>query len=512
MFRLELFKIRMFSAGNLSSFLSSVARGGLQFMLVIWLQGIWLPLHGYSFEQTPLWSGIYMSPLLIGFIAMGLLSGWLSQRFGARLFSTGGMIIQAVGFIGLSLLPANFSYAPFALVLLVLGIGSGLFVAPNTTQIMNSVPPEARGAASGMRATFQNAAQMVSIGVFFTIVVSGLAGSLPQALYLGLTQNGVAPDSANAIAQLPPTSALFGAFLGYNPIGVLLPSAVQQQLSPADLSTLLSTSFFPNLISGPFLDGLRVVFYVATAMCAAGAAALVLAARKPVAVPAPTIEPRPAAPVGEMSVVTISRQYGSGGGEVGARLARRLGWELLDRGVVQRVAEELHLTEPQAEERDERAEPFIARLLANTHSLDPLLLNDCPAGLGDVHVYRETVHRVLESAANIGHVVIIGRGGMVPLAGRPDVLDVRVVAPLQPRIAYVAYREGLDPAAARQRLLSKDRDREHYLWATYGRRADDENLYDLVLNTGVLDLDTVVDEICLALHRAVRSVQTPLRS
>jgi MFS family permease len=502
MFRLDLFKIRMFSAGNLSSFLSSVARGGLQFMLVIWLQGIWLPLHGYSFQQTPLWSGIYMSPLLIGFIAMGLLSGWLSQRFGAHLFSTVGMIIQVVGFIGLSLLPANFSYAPFAVVLLVLGIGSGLFVAPNTTQIMNSVPEDARGAASGMRATFQNAATLVSIGVFFTIVVGGLAASLPQALYLGLTRNGVPADSANAIADLPPTSALFGAFLGYNPIGVLLPSAVQQQLSPADLGTLLSTSFFPNLIAGPFLDGLRAVFYVAAAMCAIGAAAMALrGARKPAAVPAPAVEPRPAARASEVRVVTISRQYGGGGGEIGARLARRLGWELLDRAVVQRVAEGLHLTEPEAEERDERTQPFIARLLASTRSLEPFILNDCPAGLMDVDVYRETVRGVIESAAKIGHVVIIGRGAMVVLAGRPDVLHVRVVAPLEERIAYVAYREGLAPAAAQQRLVTKDHDREGNLWATYGRRLDDEDLYDLTFNTGLLDLDTVVAEICLALRR-----------
>jgi cytidylate kinase len=499
----------MFSAGNLSSFLSSVARGGLQFMLVIWLQGIWLPLHGYSFQQTPLWSGIYMSPLLVGFILMGLLSGWLSDRFGARFFATLGIIIQAVGFIGLTLLPANFNYVAFAVLLLVLGIGSGLFAAPNTTQIMNSVPPEARGAASGMRGTFQNAAMLVSIGVFFTIVVSGLAANLPQALYLGLTQNGVPPDSANAIAHLPPTSALFGAFLGINPIGVLLPTAVQQQLSQADLGTLLSTSFFPNLIAGPFLDGLRVVFYVAAAMCAVGAAALALAgARKPVAVLAPAVEPLPAAQVSVMRVVTISRQYGSGGGEIGARLARRLGWELLDHAVVQRVAEELNLTEPEAEARDERAEPFIARLLARMRSLDPLLLNDRPAGLVDVDVYAETVRDVIESAAKMGRVVIIGRGGMVLLAGRPNVLHVRVEAPLQRRIAYVAYRERLDPAAAHQRLLAKDRDRKHYLWATHGRRPDDESLYDLIFNTGALDLDTVVDEICLALRRTVPSRRT----
>jgi MFS family permease len=515
MFRLDLFQIRMFSAGNLSSFLSSVARGGLQFMLVIWLQGIWLPLHGYSFEQTPLWSGIYMSPLLVGFIVMGLLSGWLSERFGARICSTAGILIQAVGFIGLTLLPVNFSYVPFAVVLLVLGIGSGLFVAPNTTQIMNSVPPDARGAASGMRATFQNAATLVSIGVFFSIVVGRLADSLPQALYFGLSTNGVPPESANAIARLPPTSALFGAFLGINPISVLLPIAVQQQLPPANLGTLLSTSFFPNLVAGPFLDGLRVVFYLTSAMCAVGAAASALGGARAPAEAAglvAAIEPRPAAQVGEVRVVTISRQYGSGGGEIGARLARRLGWELLDHAVVRRVAEALNLTEPEAVERDERVQPFITRLLARTRSLDPSLLNDHPAALVDVDVYHQAVHDVIESAANIGHVIVVGRGGVALLGGRSDVLDIRVVSPLAQRIANVACRERLAPAVARQRVLSKDRDRDRHLVVMHGLRPDDQDLYGLIFNTGALDLDTVVDEICLALQRSGERLSAPPRA
>jgi CMP/dCMP kinase len=254
---------------------------------------------------------------------------------------------------------------------------------------------------------------------------------------------------------------------------------------------------------------LRLVFYLAAAMCAVGAAALVVVGRrKPAVARVPVPEPQPAAPATDVRVVTISRQYGGGGGEIGARLARRLGWQLLDHEVVQRVAEELHLTEPEAEKRDECAEPFIARLLASMGPLDPLLLNDRPAGLAHVDVYRDAVRRVLESAARIGQVVIIGRGAMVALAGRPDVLHVRVVAPLPQRIAYVAYREGLSPAAAEQRLLTKDRDRKHNLWVTYGRRLDDECLYDLIFNTGALDLDTVVDEICLALQRKTRSLTT----
>ncbi|HKD77597.1 MAG TPA: MFS transporter, partial [Ktedonobacterales bacterium] len=179
MFRLELFKIRMFTAGNIAGFLSALGRGGLQFMLIIWLQGIWLPLHGYSFAETPLWAGIYMTPLLIGFIVMGPISGYLSDRFGARLFSTTGMLIQAAGFIGLTLLPVNFNYPVFAVLIFILGCGSGLFASPNTSSIMSSVPPETRGVSSGMRATFQNSATLVSIGLFFSIVTIGLASALP---------------------------------------------------------------------------------------------------------------------------------------------------------------------------------------------------------------------------------------------------------------------------------------------------------------------------------------------
>src|SRR5579864_8039184 len=233
MFRLDLFKIRLFAAGNTAGFLSALGRGGLQFMLIIWLQGIWLPLHGYSFEETPLWAGIYMTPLLIGFILMGPISGYLSDRFGARFFSTTGMLIQAVGFIGLTLLPANFNYPLFAVLLFILGCGSGLFASPNTSSIMSSVPPETRGASSGMRATFQNSATLVSIGFFFTIVSVVLAALLRSTLSSRLIANDIPDKAALAIAHLPTTAALFGAFLGYNPIGELIKSAVLQTISPA---------------------------------------------------------------------------------------------------------------------------------------------------------------------------------------------------------------------------------------------------------------------------------------
>ena len=280
MFHLDLFKIRMFAAGNLAGFLSALARGGLQFMLIIWLQGIWLPLHGYSYEVTPLWAGIYMTPLLVGFIVMGPISGYLSDRFGARLFSTMGLLIQVIGFIGLTLLPANFNYVWFALLLLILGIGSGLFAAPNTTAIMNSVPAETRGVSSGMRATFQNGATLVSIGVFFSIVTAGLAASLPGTFLRGLTTHGVPAAAAEKIAHLPPTSALFGAFLGYNPIGVLLPKSLLAHISPSNQAILLGKQFFPELISAPFMDGLHAVFYVSAFMCLIAAVASLLRGKR----------------------------------------------------------------------------------------------------------------------------------------------------------------------------------------------------------------------------------------
>ncbi len=276
MFRLELFRVRMFAAGNASSFLGSIARGGLQFMLIIWLQGIWLPLHGYDFEVAPLWAGIYMIPLMIGFLVMGPLSGWLSDRYGARLFSTLGMVLQALGFLLLILLPANFNYIWFAPILFILGVGQGMFSSPNTSSIMGSVPADQRGAASGMRTTFMNSGSLVSIGIFFSVITGGLAGALPKTLSSGLTGAGVPASVANGIAHLPPTSALFAAFLGYNPMKTLLPPSVLNALPKAAQNNLLGHSFFPNLISAPFIDSLHAVFYIAAAMCLVAALASIL--------------------------------------------------------------------------------------------------------------------------------------------------------------------------------------------------------------------------------------------
>jgi len=280
MFRLDLFKIRMFSAGNIAGFLASLARGGLNLMIIIWLQGIWLPLHGYSFEDTPLWAGIYMLPLTIGFMIMGPISGFLSDRYGARMFSTAGMLVTAAGFGGLLLVPTNFVYPAFALAIMVIGMGMGMFVSPNTTAIMNSVPVEHRGASSGMRATFQNTANTMSITWIFTMVTIGLASHLPAALYQGLTQAGIPGGVAQQVANLPPTGALFAAFLGYNPMKALLPASVLQALPTASQAILLSKTFFPNLISAPFDDGLRIAFSISVILVLIAAVASLLRGKR----------------------------------------------------------------------------------------------------------------------------------------------------------------------------------------------------------------------------------------
>jgi MFS family permease len=281
MIRLGLFRIRAFAAGNLAALLTAIARGGLQFMLIIWLQGIWLPLHGYNFEDTPLWAGIYMLPLTAGFLVAGPVSGYLSDRFGARVFSTGGLLLVAGAFLGLLALPVDFSYPSFAGLLLVSGIGQGMFSAPNTSAIMSSVPPGQRGVASGMRSTFQNSGTALSIGVFFSLMIAGLATSLPSTLSSGLRAQGVPAGVASKVAHLPPVSTLFAAFLGNNPVGHLLePTGVLRSLPASSVSVLTGKRFFPGLISGPFHHGLAIVFGAAAGMALIAALASLLRGRR----------------------------------------------------------------------------------------------------------------------------------------------------------------------------------------------------------------------------------------
>jgi MFS family permease len=279
MFRLGLFRIRAFAAGNLAALLTAIARGGMQFMLIIWLQGIWLPLHGFDYARTPLWAGIYMLPLTAGFLIAGPVSGFLSDRFGARLFATGGLVLVALAFLGLLALPVNFHYPVFAALLLLSGIGQGMFSAPNTSAIMGSVPATERGVASGMRSTFQNSGTALSIGVFFSLMITGLATTLPHTLATGLHAQGVPLATANSVAALPPVSTLFAAFLGNNPIGHLL-AGNGVTLSPHQAAVLTGNTFFPELVAGPFHQGLVTVFAAATAMAVIAAVASLLRGRQ----------------------------------------------------------------------------------------------------------------------------------------------------------------------------------------------------------------------------------------
>ncbi|MGC2289349.1 MAG: MFS transporter [Thermoplasmata archaeon] len=312
MFRLALFRVQSFAAGNITSFLGSLARGGMMLLLVLWFQGIWLPLHGYSFAETPFWAGVLMMPMIAGFLVAGPLSGWLSDSRGPKLLATTGLVVASATFFGLALLPTNFAYWQMGLLLFVQGCGMGMFAAPNAAAVMNSVPPENRGVASGMLATLQNTGQQVSLAIFFTIVIlglsTGLGGSVNQAL--GAAHVG-SPDTGilGSIVASNPTGALFGAFLGENPMGLLLQGAALvpgwTPLSTSVTQTLLAPHFFASAIAPAFSHALAEAFVFAGVVTAIGAVVSALrggryvygegaagprVARRPPAV-APTPEP-----------------------------------------------------------------------------------------------------------------------------------------------------------------------------------------------------------------------------
>jgi MFS family permease len=257
----------------IATFLAALSRGGLMFMLIIWLQGIWLPLHGYSFASTPLWAGIAMVPLTAGMLIAGPISGMLSDRYGARPFASGGMIGVAICFALFELLPIDFNYWVFGSLLFVTGLAEGTFGSPNRTGIMNSLPPEHRGAGAGMNVTFQNSAGVVSIGIFFSLMIIGLASSLPHNVLSGLLGHGVPPDAAEQAAHLPPISTLFAAFLGYDPVQHLVGAGTMTHLNAAQQSALGQRTFFPSLISAPFQAGLHAAFDFAIVVSLIGAAA-----------------------------------------------------------------------------------------------------------------------------------------------------------------------------------------------------------------------------------------------
>jgi len=526
MFNVGLFRIRAFAAGNIAGLLASVGRGGLMFMLVIWLQGIWLPLHGYSFASTPLWAGIYMLPLTAGFLIAGPISGWLSDRYGARPFATGGMIGAAASFGLLTLLPANFSYQWFALLLLMNGLSMGLFAAPNTAGIMNSVPANERGMASGMRATFQNTGMTLSIGLFFTIMVVGLASSLPAALTHGLVAQGVPASDATRLAHLSPVSVLFAAFLGYNPVHTLLGSTLAT-LSPAHQAALSSPTFFANLISDAFLHGLSIVFTFAMVICLVAAAASWLRGGKTALETVPTgagrTGPRatqplapaayvlsahagaaigPPAPIGEagphkIRVVTISAPFGAGGSQVGPAVAKRLGLPFFDRAIPRHVAEHLGVSIDAALAHDEQAERDVVRALVaaigTPVSFGVSGVESPPAP--DEESYRQANEKALWDLVCGTGGVVLGRAGAVILASCPGALHVRLDGPPESRAVRAARAQGIGQEAAWAQLREIDRVRTDYVRRLYGRDIEDPDLYELTINSSVVPVDACVDAI-----------------
>jgi MFS family permease len=529
MFRMPLFRIRAFSAGNFAGLLAALARGGLLFTLIIWLQGIWLPLHGYSFAVTPLWAGIYMLPLTAGFLIAGPVSGYLSDRFGARPFATAGMIAAAVSFALLAVLPVDFAYPVFAALLLVNGLGMGLFSSPNRAGIMNSLPREQRGAGSGMVMTFQNTGMVLSIGLFFTLIVIGLSGSLAPATLRGLTAHGVPAAAAGRVAHQPPVGLLFAALLGYNPIRSLLaPTGSLARLPAPTVASLTSRSFFPSLIAQPFADGLRgaFAFSVAAAVVAAiaswlrggkylhvetapggvqpAAAQVGSAAAVPAQAPARvTAESCPddlaeelAGQVGRWRaqairagtprlVVAISGAYGAGGMIVGPAVAGRLGLPFLDQAIPAEVAEALRTPVPAAADHDDRSEAGMERLISTMargsalYGSGVLQRDDA---LCDERTFQLATELVLwQMAAQTGGVVL-GRAATVVLAAHPGVLRVRLGGSAERRIAQAVAHDGFDLATARRAQAQTDRARDAYTHHFYGVHPGDPKLYDLLID------------------------------
>jgi len=530
MFRMPLFRIRAFSAGNFAGLLAALARGGLLFTLIIWLQGIWLPLHGYTFAVTPLWAGIYMLPLTAGFLIAGPVSGYLSDRFGARPFATAGMIAAAVSFALLAVLPVDFAYPVFAVLLLLNGLGMGLFSSPNRAGIMNSLPREQRGAGSGMVMTFQNTGMVLSIGLFFTLIVIGLSGSLAPALLRGLTAHGVPAAAAGRVAHQPPVGLLFAALLGYNPIGSLLaPTGILARLPASTVASLTSRSFFPSLIAQPFADGLRgaFAFSVAAAVVAAVASWLrggkyyhveaaparaqaTAAPAVPELVPAPAPVPAPVSAdlcpddlaedlAGQVVrsreqaisadsprlVVAISGAFGAGSAVLGPIVADRLGLPLLDGSIPAEVAEASRTPVPAAVGHDDRSEEGMERLISTMargsalYGSGVLQREDV---LCDERTFQLATELVLWQMACRTGGVVLGRGATVVLASHPGVLRVRLDGPADWRIAQAAAHVGYDLPTARRVQVQTDRARDAYLHHFYGVHPGDPNLYDLMID------------------------------
>ncbi|MGC8496185.1 MAG: MFS transporter [Candidatus Micrarchaeia archaeon] len=270
LFNLRLFKVRPFAFGNLSLLLSSLARGASMFLIAIWLQGIYLPLHGIPYNETPLWAGIYMLAMMFGMVIMGPISGWLTDRYGARVFATTGMVIIALSLFLLTLLPYNFNALAFESILFLNGIGNGLFASPNTTSIMNSLPPKDRGTGNGMRMTLSNIGSSISMAIFFSVTITVFTLNVPGAMYSSAVQQGIPQSTAQLLAQIPPSGLLFGAFLGVDPLAAL-PKTLASSLPSSAAKVLKSRTFLPTILGPSFIQGLRASLYISVFLVIIGA-------------------------------------------------------------------------------------------------------------------------------------------------------------------------------------------------------------------------------------------------
>jgi MFS family permease len=505
-----LLRNRTFASGNLASLLASIGRGGLLFVLIIWLQGIWLPLHGYSFEQTPLWSAIYMLPLTVGFLVAGPLAGSLSDRLGPRPFTIGGLLVTTAAFVLLGVLPVDFSYWAFALLLLAYGLGMGAFTSPNSAEIMGAVDPAQRGAAAGIRATGLNCGQTLAISLFFTMLTAGLAARLPQALSSGLIRAGVPGQVAATAAHLPPVATLFATFLGYNPMRALLGPALPS-LPAASASTVTSTAFFPNLVSAPFHDGLRLTFGVAAVLMLLATAACLLTRRQRAAAPertAPATEQldmqeasleaeirhwrqraRAAGPAAPL-VITVSAPLGAGGDQAAQRLAGDLDLPFVDRAIPAQVAQELSVPVASAEAHDEQREQGILRLLVGAANTEPLFGVEVAAGdFDDGDRFRLATEAALWKQAATAGGVLLGRASAVVLADHPRALHVRFVASRATRRRRVHEYGGYDEPEAARLIDRTDRARAAYARHLYDADLSDPARYDLIVATDKISIE-----------------------
>jgi len=515
-----LLRNRTFASGNLASLLSSIGRGGLLFALIIWLQGIWLPLRGYSFERTPLWSAIFMLPLTAGFLIAGPLAGIWSDRIGPRPFTIGGQLTGTVAFVLLAVLPVNFQYWAFALLLLAFGLGMGAFSSSNAAEVMGAVDPAQRGSAAGIRATGLNCGQTLAISLFFTMLTAGLAARLPHALSSGLAGAGVPAPQAAAVANLPPVAMLFATFLGYNPIQSLLGPALHS-MPAATAGTVTSTAFFPHVISGPFHDGLRLTFGVAAALMLLATVACVLTRPRPAGAvaQAPALPGQTGARADETDalaaeagrleaqvrhwqqlvmaertavplVITVSAPLGAGGDQVAQRLAGELNLPFVDRAIPAAVAEQLSVPVASAQARDERREPAALRLLVSAANTEPLFgLEVAGIDFDDEDQFRLATEAQLWKLAATSGGVILGRVGAVILAGHPRAIHVRVTASRATRCRRVHEYGGLDEPAALRLIDRTDRARAEYARHLYGADLSDPALYDLIVATDKLSIE-----------------------